>query len=87
MDIPLAGESDGRSGTVGGGDLRLPPPDHGCTVHCDRAHSGTIPGGRADTGANDIQSVLVTVWGGCVMDAYGVLWGVTGGGGGRDGRN
>ena len=37
-DISPAGGRDGVSGTAGGGDLRLPPPENGCTFHCDQAH-------------------------------------------------
>ena len=60
MDINPAGGRDGGSGTTGGGYLRLPPPDHGRTVHCDQAHYGPVSGGGAETGAKDIQVVVVT---------------------------
>ena len=33
VDITLAGIRDGGSGTAGGGDLRLPPLEHGRTVN------------------------------------------------------
>ena len=32
VGIPLSGRSDGGGRTEGGGDLRLPPPEHSHTV-------------------------------------------------------
>ena len=62
MDITPAGGRDGGSGTAGGGDLRLPPPEHGSKVHCDQDHYLPMSGGGAETGANDIHVVVGTGW-------------------------
>ena len=64
VDIPPTGGRNERSGNAGGGDIRLPPPEHGRTVHCYQAHYGPVHGGRAETGANDILSVVSFVTGG-----------------------
>ena len=33
VGVSTSGGSDGRGGVTGGGDLRLPPPEHSRTVH------------------------------------------------------
>ena len=68
VGIPPAGGRYDGGGTVGGGDLRLPPPEHSITVYCSQAHYGPVSGGRAETGANGIQVVVVIVRGGCGGD-------------------
>ena len=40
----------GGGGIAGGGELRLPPPEHICTVYCDYDHYGTVSGGGAESG-------------------------------------
>ena len=60
VDISFAGARDEGSRTAGGGDLRLLPPEHGCTLNHDQYHYGPVSGGGAETGAKDIQSVLGT---------------------------
>ena len=87
--IPPNGGRDGGGSPAGGGDLRLPPPEHGRTVHCKQAHYGTLSGGREKTRAKCIQLVVGTGHVGCGRDAYGESGGVTdvGGGGDRQDRD
>ena len=81
LDIPPSGGRDGGSGTAGGGDLILPPLEHGCTVHCNQAHCVPLSGSVAETGYKDTQSVVVTGQGGCGRDAdRGLGVGMYGGG-------
>ena len=87
VDINLTGGRDGTSGPSGVGDLRLPPPEQGHTVHCDQAHYIPVSGGAEDTGAKDIQAVVVTGWDGCGRDMGGGLGGGTNEGEGGDGRD
>ena len=87
VDIPPTGGRDGRSRTIVGGDLCIPPPENGHTVHCNKAHYGPVSGGGADTGANYIQVVVGTGWGACGRDADGGLRGRTGVGGRGDGQD
>ena len=84
MDIPPAGGHDDRFRTAGGGDLRIPYPEHGRTVHCDQAHCGLVYGVGAETGSKDIQVVVGTGRGGYGMDGGSVCG--TDGGGEGDGR-
>ena len=69
MDILPARGRDGGSGTAEGGDLRLPPPEHGRVVHFNQDHYGPMSGGGVETGAKDIQVLVVTGSSGCVRDA------------------
>ena len=81
MDILPAGGRDGGIRTAEGGDLRILPPEHGHTVHCNQSHYGPVSGGRAETGAKDIQAVVGTGQDGCGRDADGGSGGGMGGGG------
>ena len=72
---------DGGSEVAGGRYLRLPPPEHSCTVHCDQAHYGPVSSGGAETGATGLQEVVIEGCGGCEGDADGILGGGTDGGG------
>ena len=87
MGITPAGGSDGGSGTAGGRDLRLPAPEHGCTVHCDHTNCGPVSGRGAETRAKGIQLVVATGSGGCGRDTYGGLGGGTDVWGGGDGQD
>ena len=60
VGIPPTGGCDGKGITAGGGDLRLPPPEHGCKVYCNQAHYGPVSGGGVETGAKGVQAVVVT---------------------------
>ena len=85
MDIPPTGGRDDRNGTVGGRDPRILPPEQNFTVYCDQAHYGPVFGGGSDTGAKDIQAVVVTVMVRCRRHVDGSSGGGTGGGGGGGG--
>ena len=84
MWIPPTGGHNGGSGTVGGGDLHLPPPEHGLTVHCDQDHYGPVSSGGAENGDKDTQAVTRTGRSGCGRDADNGLGGGTDGGGGGE---
>ena len=81
VDILPSGGCDGRSGTARGGDLRILPPEHGCTAHFDQAHYESVSGGGAETGAKDIKVVVGTGRSGCGIDEDGGSGSVTDGGG------
>ena len=87
LDIPPAGGCNDRIGTVGGGELSLPPTESGCTVNCDQDHYVTVYGSGAENRAKDIQVVVRIGRDGCLRDSVGGLVGVTerGGGGGYTG--
>ena len=87
MVIPPAGGRDGGSGTAGGGYLCLPPPEHGCTEHCNQTHYEPVSGGVADTVSKGIQAVLRTGRSGCGRDADGGSGGRRDGGGLGDGQD
>ena len=69
--IPLPGEHDGGGGTEGGGDLRLPPPEHSHTVHYDQAHYRPVSGDKTKNGATCIQEDVETGRVGCGGDEDG----------------
>ena len=85
MDKPLNGGYDGGSGTEGGGDLNLPPPEHYHTIYWYQYHYGPVPVDGEESGAKGVQVVVGTGQGGCGGDADGGLGGATDGGGGGDG--
>ena len=58
MGLSPAGGRDGEGGIEGGGDLRLPSPEHSRTVYCDQAHYGPVSGGGAEAGAKGGQAVV-----------------------------
>ena len=84
MDIPPSVGHDGRGGTVGGGDLRLPPPEHSHTVYCDQDHYGPVSGGGAENGVVGLQAVVGAGRNVCGGDSDGVSGGRTDGGGEGD---
>ena len=86
MNIPPVGGSDGGGGNVGGGDLRLLPPENSHTVYCDQAQYKPVYCGGAETGATGIQAVVGTEQVVCGGDADGVSGGGTDLGGGGDGQ-
>ena len=47
MGLPPAGGRNGGGSIVGGGDLRIPLPEHSRTVYCDRYHYVPVSSGRA----------------------------------------
>ena len=79
--LPTGGR-DGRGGNAGGGDLHIPPPEHGHTVYCDQAHYGPVSGSRTYTVTKGVQSVVEIGRGGCGGDADSGLGHRTDGGGG-----
>ena len=79
MGIPPAGVCDGGGGTVGGGDLSIPPLEHSRTVYCDKSYYGPISGGGLEAGFKGVQAVVRTGQGGCGGYSDG------GSGGGTDG--
>ena len=84
MGVPPTGGSDDRGGITGGGDLRLPPPEHSHTFHCEEAHYVPVYGLVSASGVKDVQAVLGRGRLGLGRDADGGLGGGTDrGGGGR----
>ena len=81
MGIPPAGGSDDGGGTSGVGDLNLPPPEHSCTVYCNKAHYGPVSVGGAEAGVKDDQAVVGTGWFGYGGNADGGSGGLTDRGG------
>ena len=55
---PFAGIRDGEGGINRGGDLRILPPEHSCTVYCKRSHYGPMSRGGAEDGVKGGQSVV-----------------------------
>ena len=58
MGVSLSGGRGGRGGIIGGGDLRLPPTEHSCTVHYNQAHYVPVFGGSAEAGVKGGQVVV-----------------------------
>ena len=72
------GGGDGIDGNKGGGDLCIPPPEHGRTVHCNQAHYGSVSGGGAGTGyvaSNYIFSIIRRCYGPRqdILDYWGTI--------------
>ena len=84
VEIPPSGGRDGGGGTVGGGDLSLPPTKHSRKVHFNQDHYGPVSSGGAETAAMSLQAVVRAGQIGCGGCADGGLVGGTGGGRGRD---
>ena len=84
--LPTGGRND-RRGNTGGGDICLPPPEHGRIVHCYRAHYGPVSGDRAKTKGEDIQAVLRTERVGCERNVDGGSGGRMDRRGGEDGKD
>ena len=58
MGVSLYRGFVGGGGIKRGGDLRLPPTEHSCTVHCNQAHDGPVSGDRAEAGVKGGQVVV-----------------------------
>ena len=86
MGVSPSGGYDGGEGITGGGDLRLTPPEHSCTVYCDQDHYGPVSGGREEAGVKSGQLVVGSGWLGLGGDADGSSRGRTNGGGGGERR-
>ena len=86
MGILPYGGRNGGGGTTGGGDLRLPPPEQSCTVHCDQAHYVPVSVGGATNGATGIHAEVETGRVECGGDADGGSGGGTEKGTGGDGQ-
>ena len=77
---------NGRGGFAGGGNLRLPPPEHSCKFHFYQSHYGPVSGGGAKDRVKGVQVVMVAVSLVLLDFVDGGLEGGTGGGrGGGDG--
>ena len=76
---------DGEGGIVGGGELRLPFPEHSRTVYCNQAHYEHISVSVVDAGVKGGQAVVGEGRTGCLGIADGGLRGGTGGEGRGDG--
>ena len=87
MGVSPAGGSDVGCSITGGGDLRLPPPKHSCTVYCDQAYYGLVSSGGEEDGVKGGQAVVVSGQFGPGGDADGDLGGGTNGGVGGDGQD
>ena len=57
MGIPPAGVRNSGGGTVGGVDLRLPPPEHSSKLYCNQSHYGPVSGYGVDAGVKYDQAV------------------------------
>ena len=77
---PPTGGCDGGGGFTGGGDLRLPPPEHSCTVYCDNADYGPMSGGKVEAKAKGGNKMVGTGGFGFGGDADGVPGGRIDGG-------
>ena len=51
--------SIGNCGTVGDQGIYLPPPEHGCTIHCDLSYHILVHGGRAEAGNAPILAYVI----------------------------
>ena len=47
-----------KYGTTGGGDLHLPPPEHGRTIIFNQARYGNVYGGGATPGDKRVEVVV-----------------------------
>ena len=82
MGVSPTGGHDGRVGFTGGGDLRLPPPEHGCTDRCNQTHHGPVSGDVTEAGVKVGQAVVGARLLGFGGDVDGGSRGETDGGGG-----
>ena len=86
MGLSLVEGRNVGGGISGGGDLRLPPPEHSFTVYCDQAHCVPVSGIGSEAGVKGDQAVVESVRTRC--EGGGVGGGLGGemereGGGGR----
>ena len=88
MGVSSAGGINGGGRITGGGDLRLPPPEHSCIGHSDQAHYVPVSGSDVGYWATGGQAVVGSGRLRLGGDADGGSGGRTDGGGvgyGRDG--
>ena len=85
MGLSPSGGRYGGGGIVGGGDLRLPPLEHSCTVYCGQAHYVLMSGSRSEAKVKGDQALMESGRAGFGGDADGGLGGVTYGGVGEGG--
>ena len=58
MVIPPTGGGDDKVVHAGGGDLSIPPPEHGCKIYYNQDHYGPVPGGRGKPGQNGVEAAV-----------------------------
>ena len=56
--LSLDGVLNIRGGIADGEDLRLPPTEHSCTVYCNQAQYGLLPGGGEEAGVKGGQALV-----------------------------
>ena len=78
MVLPPYGVCDDVGRVAGGGDLRLPPPEHSHTVYCNKAKYRPVFGGEMEARAEGDKEVVGTGRFGFGEDAD------SGSGGGKD---
>ena len=61
MGLSLVEGRNVGGGISGGGDLRLPPPEHSFTVYCDQAHCVPVSGIGSEAGVKGDQAVVESV--------------------------
>ena len=59
-DIGLTptGGCNGGGVHTGGRDICHPPPEHSCTIYCDKSHCGPVCGGGAETRGKVSEAVV-----------------------------
>ena len=60
MGVSPADGRDGGDRITGCGDLRLPPPQYSCTVHCNQTHYGPVSSRQAASGVKGCQALVQT---------------------------
>ena len=85
--LSLDGLFNIRGGIAGGEELRLPPTEHSCTVYCNQAQYGLLPGGGEEAGVKGGQALVIAGRTVCWGNAVGGLVGRTDGERGEDRRD
>ena len=86
MGSPLSGGGNGGGGLAGGRYLRLPPPEHSCTVYFDQTNYGPVSDKKTEAGSKGGNKMVGTGRFGIGGVVDGVPGGGTDIGGGGDGR-
>ena len=76
MSVSPSGGSNVIGEVIGGRDLRISPPEHSFTFHCDQAHYGPVSRGGEASGVTGGQAVFGS---GClvlVRDVDGAFRGI-----------
>ena len=84
MGVSPSGGINGGGRITGGGDIRIPPPEHCCTVHLYQAHYGPVSIGGSEAVVKVEQVLVGSGWLGIGDDADDRSGGGTDGGGGVD---